>query len=148
MYSISEFSSALRSSARGQIALCCGVGLVLAVFGAQWLRASAPRDYEECFRTAEQTAASKAARTSLISQCEGKFFGRRKVGGGYTFYDFMQNRSFDIAGPNPTPSELKQMDEQYIDYLEDQRRRAIADAFAEKKQHETQGKPGRTSVWP
>lgn len=143
-----QIREALRSSTRGQIALCCGVALVLAGFSAQWLVASAPRDYEECFHTAEKTSASKAERTSLISQCEVKFFGRRKIGGGYTYYDFMQNRSFDIAGPNPSPSELKWMDEQYIVYLDDQRRRAIADAFAQKKRQKTQGEPAGTSVWP
>ena len=89
---------------------------------------------------------------SLISRCEVKFFGRRKIGGGYTYYDFMQNRSFDIAGPNPTREELKWMDEQYLVYLEDLRKNAIADAFAEKRRQQTQKDfkswPPRASVWP
>jgi len=143
MSSISRLASALRSLRRGQTALYCGLALVLAGSSAQWWPESAPRDYEECFQTAEKVATSKEARRSLISQCEVKFFGRRKIGGGYTYFDFMQNRSFDIAGPNPTPRELKQMDEQYLVYLEDQRRSAIADAFAEKKNSSV-----RASVWP
>jgi hypothetical protein len=151
--SLAFLSSALRGSTRGWIAVYCCLALVLAGSGARWCASPAPRDYEECSHTAETTAPSKEARTSLISQCEVKFFGRRKIGGGgYTYYDFMQNRSFDIAGPNPTPEELRWMDEQYIAYLEDQRRSAIAEAFAEKKRQETQGdfkdNPARASVWP
>jgi hypothetical protein len=150
--SISRLASALRSSTRGRIALYCGLALVLTGASAQWWATAAPRDYEECFGTAEKTARSKAERTSLISQCEVKFFGRRKIGGGYTYFDFMQDRSFDIAGPNPTRGELRYMDEQYIVYLEDLRRHAIADAFAEKKRQDSQGDfkndPVRASRWP
>ena len=49
----------------------------------------------------------------MIAQCDKQFVGRRKVGGGYTYDDFLQNRHFDIAGPNPTPNELKHFDEAY-----------------------------------
>ena len=34
----------------------------------------------------------------------------------------MQDRTFDIAGPNPTPEEQKYIDPQYTAYLESQRR--------------------------
>ena len=64
--------------------------------------------------------------------------GRRKPGGGYTYYDFMQNRHFDIAGPNPTPAELKQIDEQYTAFLDQRRRSIIAAAFTEKQTQQTQ----------
>jgi hypothetical protein len=153
MSGIPRFASlALRGSTRGRIALVCGLALVLTGSGAQWWHASAPRDYEECSHAAEKTATSKEAQGALISECDAKFFGRRKTGGGYTYFDFMQNRTFDIAGPNPTPEELKWMDEQYIVYLEDLRRSAIAAALAEKKQQETQrdfkNDPARPSVWP
>jgi hypothetical protein len=63
-----------------------------------------------------------------------KFAARRKAGGGYSYFDFMQNRHFDIAGPNPTPEEQKYIDEQYADYLGRKRRSAIAAAFTLKQQ--------------
>lgn len=99
---------------------------------AQWW-SRGPADFEECADTAEK-AASKEARTSALSECNAKFAGRRKPGGGYTYFDFMQNRNFDIAGPNPTPEEQKRIDEQYTAYLENQRRSTIAAAFAAKQQ--------------
>ena len=99
---------------------------------AQWW-SRGPSDFEECADIAEKAASKEAKRTGL-SECNAKFAGRRKPGGGYTYFDFMQNRSFDIAGPNPTPEEQKQIDEQYAVYLENQRRRSIAAAFAAKQQ--------------
>jgi hypothetical protein len=70
---------------------------------------------------------------TLLAQCGKQFIGRRKTGGGYTYYDFLQNRHFDIAGPNPTPEELRYFDEQYTSYLDSQRRDAVAAALAEKQ---------------
>ena len=99
---------------------------------AEWW-SRGPSDFEECADVAEKNA-SKEARTAALSQCNAKFAGRRKAGGGYTYFDFMQNRNFDIAGPNPTPAEQKQIDEQYAVYLEGQRRSTIAAAFAAKQQ--------------
>jgi hypothetical protein len=99
---------------------------------AQWW-SRGPSDFEECADVAEK-AASKEAKKTALSECNAKFAGRRKPGGGYSYFDFMQNRSFDIAGPNPTPEEQKQIDEQYAVYLENQRRRSIAAAFAAKQQ--------------
>ncbi len=99
---------------------------------AQWW-SRAPADFEECADIAEK-AASKEAKRAGLSECNAKFAARRKPGGGYSYFDFMQNRSFDIAGPNPTAEEQKQIDEQYAVYLENQRRRSIAAAFAAKQQ--------------
>jgi len=79
-------------------------------------------------------AATKEEKAAKLSECNAKFAGRRKPGGGYTYFDFMQNRTFDIAGPNPTPEEQKKIDEEYIAYLENQRRSNIAAAFAAKQQ--------------
>ena len=45
----------------------------------------------------------------------------------------MQDRTFDIAGPNPTPEEQKYIDHQYTAYLENQRRNTIAAAFTAKQ---------------
>jgi hypothetical protein len=74
----------------------------------------------------------------LIAQCDKQFVGRRKIGGGYTYYDFLQNRHFDIAGPNPTPNELKHFDEEYTLYLDTQRREAAAAAIAERQNQSAQ----------
>jgi hypothetical protein len=103
---------------------------------AQWW-SHAPVDFEECADAAEQ-AATREAKASALAECNAKFAGRRKPGGGYTYFDFMQNRSFDIAGPNPTPKEQKHIDEQYTAYLDDQRRSNIAAAFAAKQQQQQQ----------
>jgi hypothetical protein len=99
---------------------------------AQWW-SHPPADFEDCADLAEKVPTGEA-RTAALSDCNAKFAGRRKPGGGYTYFDFMQNRSFDIAGPNPTPLEQKQIDEQYAVYLEDQRRSSIAAAFVAKRQ--------------
>jgi hypothetical protein len=90
---------------------------------AQWW-SSAPADFEECAERAGK-AASKEDRTYQLSGCNAKFAGRRKPGGGYTYFDFMQNRSFDIAGPNPTPDEQKKIDEQYTRFLDQERRSRV-----------------------
>ena len=99
---------------------------------AQWW-SRAPADFEECADAAEK-AAAKEARAPALSECNAKFAGRRKVGGGYTYFDFMQNRSFDIAGPNPTPEEQRHIDEQYTAFLDQERRDSIAAAFTAKQQ--------------
>jgi hypothetical protein len=100
---------------------------------AQWWGSRTPADFEECADSAEKIVA-KEARAAALSECNAKFAGRRKPGGGYSYFDFMQNRNFDIAGPNPTPEEQKQIDEQYTAYLDNQRRSSIAAAFATKQQ--------------
>src|ERR1700682_1294802 len=100
---------------------------------AQWWGSRGPVDFEECADIAEK-AATKEARTSALSECNAKFAGRRKPGGGYSYFDFMQNRSFDIAGPNPTPEEQKQIDEQYTAFLDRERQSRIAAAFTARQQ--------------
>ena len=99
---------------------------------AQWW-SRGPADFEECADSAEKNP-GKEARTAALSECNAKFAGRRKPGGGYVYFDFMQNKNFDIAGPNPTPDEQRHIDEQYAIYLENQRRSTIAAAFAAKQQ--------------
>jgi len=101
---------------------------------AQWWRI-APADFEECADVAEK-AKTREEKTSALAECNAKFAGRRKPGGGYTYYDFMQDRTFDIAGPNPTPEEQKKIDEQYTAYLEKQRRDSIAEALMAKQQQQ------------
>jgi hypothetical protein len=133
-----ELKSVLRKSSviatRASAVLIAAACLVLAPSRAQapwWSRA--PADFEECADKAEK-AASKEEKAAQLSQCNAKFAGRRKPGGGYTYFDFMQNRSFDIAGPNPTPEEQKQIDEQYTAFLDRERQSRIAAAFAAKQQ--------------
>jgi hypothetical protein len=114
-------------------ALASSLVLCSARVQAQWWSLRGPADFEECADGAEKVATREAKATAL-TECGAKFAGRRKPGGGYSIFDFMQNRHFDIAGPNPTPEEQKQIDEQYIVYLDDQRRSAIAEAFTAKQQ--------------
>jgi hypothetical protein len=78
-------------------AIACCVVLQPLRAHAQWWSARAPADFEECADSAEK-AATREARRAALAECNAKFAGRRKPGGGYTYYDFMQNRSFDIAG--------------------------------------------------
>jgi hypothetical protein len=103
---------------------------------AQWW-SHAPVDFEECADAADK-AATKEAKVSALAECNAKFAGRRKPSGGYTYFDFMQDRSFDIAGPNPTPEEQKRIDQEYTVYLDNQRRDSIAAAFAAKQQEQLQ----------
>jgi hypothetical protein len=116
------------------VAILLGIAVVPARAQAQWWSSKEPVDYEDCVAKGEKAAGSADAKAALASQCDAKFAGRRKPGGGYTYFDFMQNRSFDIAGPNPTADELRGMDEQYTAFLDDRRRRLIAAAFAAKQQ--------------
>jgi hypothetical protein len=99
---------------------------------AQWW-SRAPADFEECADKAEK-AATKEEKTSQLAECNAKFAGRRKPGGGYSYFDFMQNKSFDIAGPNPTPEEQKKIDEQYTAFLDQERRNHINAVFTAKKE--------------
>jgi hypothetical protein len=126
---------ASRTSALLMAAIAGGVVLQPSYAHAQWWGSRAPADFEECADSAEKVA-TREARTAALSECNAKFAGRRKPGGGYTYFDFMQNRNFDIAGPNPTPEEQKQIDEQYTAYLDSERRSSIAAAFAARQQME------------
>jgi len=93
----------LRKTALPRTIIVCCVILLPVSAHAQWWSSAGPRDFEECAERAKTAATGKDA----VTDCEAKFAGRRKMGGGYTYYDFMQNRSFDIVGPNPTPEETK-----------------------------------------
>ncbi|MCK1650205.1 hypothetical protein IVA88_01960 [Bradyrhizobium sp. 149] len=103
---------------------------------AQWWK-RAPVDFEACADAAEK-AATKTEKTAALADCNAKFAGRRKAGGGYSYYDFLQDRSFDIAGPNPTPEEQKKIDESYTAYLANQRRSNEAAQAAARQQREQQ----------
>jgi hypothetical protein len=83
-------------------------------------------DFEDCVERVQAQGLSADERGA-------RFAGRRKADGGYTYYDFMQDRKFDIAGPNPTAEEHKAIDREYIGYLEAQRREAISAALAKQQ---------------
>jgi hypothetical protein len=125
---------------RKSVLLVCATAgfaaLLPARASAEWW-SRAPADFEECADNAEKLPA-KEARTDALAECNAKFAGRRKASGGYTYYDFMQDRTFDIAGPNPTAEEQKYIDEQYALFLEKQRRKNIAAAFAAQQQQQQQ----------
>src|SRR5262249_50024344 len=77
-------------------------------------------------------------RVARIMDCGARFAGRRKAGGGYAYYDLLQNRSFDIAGPNPTADERTRIYSEYVHFLGSQRRHG---ALAERERpapHEPQ----------
>jgi hypothetical protein len=115
------------------------VGLILLQpvrVSAQWW-SRAPADFEECADVAEK-AATKEEKSAALAECNAKFAGRRKPGGGYSYYDFMQDRTFDIAGPNPTPEEQRYIDQQYTIYLANQRRNNMAAALMAQQQQQLQ----------
>jgi hypothetical protein len=113
-------------------ALAGGLALHVRQAHAEWWNL-APADFEACADMAEK-APTKEEKRSALTRCNAKFAGRRKPGGGYSYYDFMQNRSFDIAGPNPTPAEQKYIDEQYTLFLDRERRNTIVQELAAKQQ--------------
>ncbi|QOZ38502.1 hypothetical protein [Bradyrhizobium sp. CCBAU 53421] len=130
-----------RSSTLAVAGFVAAFALVPMTAHAQWWR-SAPKDFEDCADLAEK-AKSKEDRTAQLADCNAKFAGRRKPGGGYTYYDFMQDRSFDIAGPNPTPDEQKKIDQEYTGYLEKERRSSIVAAFNAKQLERQETQPAR-----
>jgi len=132
-----RISSVIASRTSALFIAATGSLLVLAPVrsDAQWWR-SAPVDFESCAEAAEKSK-TREEKTAALAECNAKFAGRRKPGGGYTYYDFMQDRTFDIAGPNPTPEEQKKIDEQYTAYLDRERRNTIAAALM-AKQHQQQ----------
>jgi hypothetical protein len=115
------------------VAAIVALGVVWFEFGG----ASSPdyaRDYEDCVDRLQSQGLADDERNSMMTGCGARFAGRRKPDGpGYTYYDFMQDKKFDIAGPNPTADERKAIDRDYITYLEGQRREAISAALAEKQ---------------
>ena len=117
--------------------LALAVGALLASV-VVWLgfRGSQPqvaRDFEECAEQVQANPPSNNELGALMTGCNARFAGRRKADGGYAYYDFMQDRSFDIAGPNPTAEERKQIDRAYLGYLDAQRREAVSAELATRQ---------------
>ena len=123
--------------------LVTAVALVLLALVVLWLgiRGSPPQsaqDFEECVEQVQAKRLSNDERGAFMTGCNARFAGRRKAGGGYTYYDFMQNRKFDIAGPNPTAEERKQIDREYMVFLDAQRREAISAELAKRQNEQLQ----------
>jgi hypothetical protein len=92
------------------LALFALVALWLGFYGAS---PQLVRDFEECIERSRQRPQPMTSGGGRMAACGARFAGRRKPGGGYNYYDFMQDRNFDIAGPNPTERERKQIDHAY-----------------------------------
>jgi hypothetical protein len=103
--------------------LVVATAAITAIAASKW-NLFAPKDYEECSERAAKDAKSKDALSVLLSICRADFEGRRKAGGGYTYYDTCQSRTFDIKGPNPSPDEMKYMKMQCSAYLDEEARAA------------------------
>jgi hypothetical protein len=110
------------------------LALVVLWLGFRGTSPQPARDFEECVEQVQATPRSNDER-AVMTACYARFAGRRKAGGGYTYYDFMQDRNFDIAGPNPTAEERKQIDREYMAFLDTQRREGISAELA-KRQNE------------
>ena len=112
------------------------LALITAAFSLRGSSLESARDFEECVEaiTANQSSSpSSDEHGAAMTGCNARFAGRRKPGGGYSYYDFMQGRNFDIAGPNPTAEERKQIDREYIAFLDVQRQEAASAELAKKK---------------
>jgi hypothetical protein len=101
------------------------------------------RDYEECVEALpvgllSASGSSTDAQRSSVTDCNARFAGRRKPGGGYVYYDFMQDRRFDIAGPNPTAEERKRIDREYVRFLDVQRQERVSAELAKGQDEELQ----------
>jgi len=104
--------------------------LVIAALRLTVPLSSTGSDFEECAELSRQMVRG-TARVVRIMDCGARFAGRRKMGGGYAYYDLLQYRSFDIAGPNPTANERTRIYSEYKNLLDLQRRKA---ALAELQQ--------------
>jgi hypothetical protein len=105
----------------------------------------AARDFEDCVASLPAEASVQHSHGPLndapagsMEDCNARFAGRRKPGGGYTYFDFMQDRSFDIAGPNPSPEERNRIDREYMGFLDIKRRENVSAELAKKQDEQLQ----------
>jgi hypothetical protein len=131
----------LRNGGAQQYVLTAAV-LVLLALVVLWLgiprsMPGTPKDYEECVEQMQATPPSNNKEGVATMNCSARFAARRKPGGGYAYYDFMQDRKFDIAGPNPTAEERKQIDREYMNFLDAQRRDAVSAELAARQDEQS-----------
>jgi hypothetical protein len=122
----------------GAVILIVATAAVTAIFVSGW-NPFPPKDYEDCAARAAKDAKSKDALTVLLSVCDSEFKGRRKVGGGYAYYNSCPGglgRTFDIKGPNPTPDEQKYMRGECLADIEAEREAAEAERQAAQQRAE------------
>jgi hypothetical protein len=120
------------------IALCLLALVAIGLLPGLLYRGSVPavaRDFEECVEALKSRLQSNETPGGSMMDCNARFAGRRKPGGGYSYYDFMQDRTFDIAGPNLTAEERNRIDHEYIGFLDIQRRENVSAELA-KRQNE------------
>jgi hypothetical protein len=125
------------------IAVLALLAAAAAWFGYGGSPSRVAKDYEDCIAEAQANSSSNIEYTRSITLCGERFAGRRKAGGGYSYFDFMQNRSFAIAGPNPTESERKQIDRSYMHFLGAQRREMLLSDLAKAQANAEQAVLGR-----
>jgi hypothetical protein len=114
------------------------LALVAVAFSLRGADPESAQDFEECVEALgpsldQAGPASGDERKGPMTDCNARFAGRRKPGGGYSYYDFMQGRNFDIAGPNPTAEERELIDRAYIEFLDTERRETVAAGLARKQ---------------
>jgi hypothetical protein len=114
---------ARRAAERLPATIVAATTLVIAIVWLSVPSFPTARDFEECAEWAQKISPG-AERAARILDCGARFAGRRKAGGGYAYYDLLQNRSFDITGPNPTADERTKIYSQYMRFLGSQRREA------------------------
>lgn len=114
------------------IVVLAALAIVAVWQSVRWSSSSVAWDYEECAEQA-QSAPAGTERAARTMDCGARFAGRRKAGGGYVYYDFLQNRSFDIAGPNPTDEERQRIDMEYVKFLDSERRDAVSTELAKRR---------------
>jgi hypothetical protein len=112
--------------------------LVAVAFSLRGSDLESARDFEECAQ-ALGTSPPLSNERAGATDCNARFAGRRKPGGGYTYYDFMQGRNFDIAGPNPTADERNWIDREYIGFLDTQRRETVSAELAKRQNEQLRG---------
>jgi len=126
------------------------LGITAAWIGYGARESYAAKDYEDCSANAQADATSDIDYNKLLTRCSERFAGRRKSGGGYAYFDFLQNKTFDIAGPNPTDEERKRIDRSYMEFLGTQGREMfLADmAKAQANQEQVDLRRGRQGAGP
>jgi hypothetical protein len=130
--------------------------LVAVTFSLRGSALGSARDFEECVEALgagssfNRSGPPQSSEHGGAADCNARFAGRRKPGGGYTYYDFMQGRNFDIAGPNPTAEERNWVDREYIGFLDAQRRETVAAEIAKRQDEQLRAdlERARQSVGP
>jgi hypothetical protein len=130
------------------VAVLASLSIGTALLSYSNSRTSAQKDYEECAEEAKAKSSSSIEYNKLITHCGESFAGRRKPGGGYTYFDFMQNRIFHIAGPNPTENERKEIDRAYIEFLGRKGRDLLLSDLAKAMADQEQATFARKDVGP